>query len=198
MGDATTRGGDMDSPVIVRTTSSLATAMHDVEQTGKSWQVVGAPRPDPAAVSLSLQGQLAQVTVVGDGMVEVGGGVTLASLLQYVQSHLGYAPGWPMTGSVTVAGAMADTAVDPPAAIGRIVAVMSKSIVEIEVMRASTLAAELWERARLWTDGATAGLPADAAVVRATFSVTAAAAAVTADEAGRRPGSVTTGGDGGG
>lgn len=202
MGDVTRddrAGGDgeVDSPIIVRTASGLATAMHDVEQAGRRWQVVGVTRPDDTAVALSLQGRLAQVTVVGDGMVEVGGGVTLASLSQYVQSQLGYAPGWPVTGSVTVAGVLADT-VAPPAAVAAIVMAMSKAVVEVEVMRASTQAAELWDRGRFWSDGTTVGLPADAVVVRATFSVVAAAAAVAEAGSGDGSGSATGLGDLGG
>ncbi len=97
------------SEIEVTTSSELAGAMARVDDQGDRWQVAGAGDTDPAAVTLRLAGRLAEVTVVGDGLVEVGGGVTLASLSQYVQSQLGYAPGWPLAGGVTVAGVMAAT-----------------------------------------------------------------------------------------
>jgi len=108
----------------------------------------------------------------------VGGGVTLSSLSQYVQSQVGVAPGWPLGGHVTVAGALA-AASDMPPVVTAIVAAMSKAVVEVEVMRSTTRAAEVWSRSMLWRHGSTVGLPDDAVVVSVTASVAAAALAVT-------------------
>lgn len=163
----------------VTTSSELVAAMGEVGGRGDRWQVAGVGVVQPAAVTLRLAGRLAEVTVVGDGLVEVGGGVTLATLSQYVQSQLGYAPGWPLAGDVTVAGVMAGSA-QPPPGVTPIVEAMSEAVVEVEVVRASTMAAEIWQRAQLWPTDSDVGLPADSVVVAVTISVVAAAEAVAA------------------
>lgn len=167
----------MDDTIVVRTPRDLADAMADIEVTGGAWQVAGAPSPRADAVTLALGGRMADVTALGDGLVEVGGGVTLASLAQYAQSQVGVAPGWPLLGDVTVAGALAAAPETPPA-VEAIVVAMSKAVVEVEVVRSSTRAAEVWSRSMLWRHGSAAGLPDDAVVVSVTASVAAAASAV--------------------
>lgn len=169
----------MSETILITTPRDLADAMADIEATGGPWQVAGVPSPRPDAVTLVLGGRMADVTALGDGLVEVGGGVTLASLSQYVQSQVGVAPGWPLRDDVTVAGALTAVA-DAPPAVAAIIAAMSNAVVEIEVMRATTRAAEVWARSMLWQHGSAVGLPDDAVVVSVLASVAAASAAVAA------------------
>lgn len=168
----------MGDTIVVTTARDLADAMVEVETAGGTWQVAGVPSPRPDAATLVLGGSMADVTALGDGLVEVGGGVTLSSLSQYVQSQVGVAPGWPLGGHVTVAGALA-AATDTPPAVAAIISAMSKAVVEVEVMRSTTRAAEVWSRSMLWQHGSAVGLPDDAVVVSVTASVAAAASAVT-------------------
>ncbi|HKJ54690.1 MAG TPA: hypothetical protein VJ978_01770 [Nitriliruptoraceae bacterium] len=179
--------------IVVTSSSQVAAAMGEAVDAGRRWQVAGAVVEDPGAVTLTLAGRLAEVTVVGDGLVEVGGGVTLASLSQYVQSQLGYAPGWPLAGGVTVAGALVGSADAPPAVSG-IVSAMSNAVVEVEVVRSSTRAAEIWDREHLWPTTFDVGLPDDGVVVAVTISVVAAASAVAAIRS-RGPGRAPRPGD---
>lgn len=167
----------MPETTVVTTPRELADEMARVAQAGGAWQVAGTPTVRDDAVTIVLDGPLAAVTAMGDGLVEVGGGVTLATLSQYLQSQVGVAPGWPLDARVTVAGALAD-AVHAPAAIARIIAAMSEAVVEVEIMRASTRATEVWPRATLWEHPPAVGLPDDGAVVSVTASVAAAGAAV--------------------
>lgn len=187
----------MSETTIVTTPRELADEMARVEHAGGAWQVAGMPTAREDAVTLVLDGLLASVTAVGDGLVEVGGGVTLATLSQYLQSQVGVAPGWPLDAEVTVAGALADAA-HAPKAIARIVAAMSEAVVEVEVMRASTRAAEVWPRSALWQHPPAVGLPRDSAVVSVTASVAAAgAAAVRPAPQIRPPGGAGEDGSGG-
>lgn len=163
--------------VTVTSAAALAAALADL---GDDVPVLSTSGDADAGPRIRLAGQLAELTMVGDALVEVGGGVTLATLAQYVQSQTGVAPGWPLDTATTVAGALFPRR-RPGPTVAAIVRQMSKSIVEVEVARGASGTVETWDGATIFDDDQQVLLPVDAVVATVTVGMAAAAAAVRGD-----------------
>lgn len=181
--------------VTVTDATELATTLAAADEAGRGWCLEGVATPGDR-LRVRLGGRLALVSMVGGAMVEVGGGVALATLAQYVQTQTGVAPGWPLDATTSVALALAGGG-EPQGPIDHIVEQMSQSIVEVEVARASTRATEWWDRDTLFHGDDRPNLPSDAVVAVVIVRMAAAAAAV--DHRMRRaarngPGTASAGG----